>query len=141
MAKKRNATKPQGTLSVEDVVNFHLRMWDLRDAIATGDLRKIDAAYMRLWDVIPNTTTNTGAKTQARNIRRKREETQQAAQQPDRRLEDLTLAEQEHLLTRLAGFVSQIDEQDAQHLACRPLTEFDNLSDEEQIAHLRELWN
>lgn len=73
-AKKRNYTKPQGTLSVDDVTNLHLALWQLRDAIVTGNLQAVDAASLAIWRCIPNTTTNDGARTRARNLYRKQQD-------------------------------------------------------------------
>ena len=132
MTKRRNTTKPQGTLSVEDVTMFYLNMWALRDAIATGNLQEIDAAYMEMWDVVPCTTTNDGARIRARNIRRKQDELEQAAkEQPKRRFGDLSLAERQEAIDRLHALVMR-------ELA--PTRRFDDLTDGEQVAHLRGMW-
>ncbi len=78
--KTRKTVKPQGTLSSDDVVQLWLAAWEIRDGIKEGNMKKIEAAAQRLRDAIPDTTTNTGAYTRARNIRRKQDE-EQAAQQ------------------------------------------------------------
>lgn len=137
MTKKRNVTKPQGTLSSEDVTKFYLGMWALRDAIETGNLQKINAAYMELWDVVPSTTTNDGARTRARNIRRKQETLEQLAKEqakPNRQFEDLSPAEQEEVIAKLEAYNRTL-------LANGPaIVRFDLLDDDAQVDQLKALW-
>lgn len=93
MTKKRGKNRnPQGTFTPDDVALLYLRLWELSDAIKADDKPRMRAAMFEVYGAIPNTTTNAGAFTRARNLLRKQ-----------------------------APF-------------------FDTLSDEEQIAQLRELW-
>lgn len=72
MAKKRNTTKPQGTLTSEDVTQLYLALWALGDALLAGDTKTALDLHVKVFGTIPDTTTNDGARTRARNIRRKR---------------------------------------------------------------------
>lgn len=136
--KKRNTTKPQGTFTPEEVTNLFLALHKLSDAIDTGNLQAIKNAQLDVFGCIPYTTTNTGARTRARNIRRKQEEeADQKAQNEDKgAFAALPLAEQRRHLDRLELLVKQLGIEEP----ATPPVDFDNLSDDAQIAQLKELW-
>lgn len=150
MAKKRNTTKPQGTFTPEEVTNLFLALHKLSDAIDTGNLQAIKSAQLDVFGTIPWTTTNAGAQTRARNIRRKQEE--EAAQKTQEEAKKdafmaLSRAEQEQQLRKLEQIIEQLSPRDLKYLdkaltpeTSTPVADFDNLSDDAQIAQLRELW-
>lgn len=137
--KKRNTTKPQGTFTPEEVTNLFLALHKLSDAIDTGNLPAIKNAQLDVFGAIPWTTTNAGAQTRARNIRRKQEEEANQKthdQSAKEAFMALSPAEQEQQLRKLERIVKQLGIEEP----ATPPADFDNLTDDAQIAQLRELW-